>query len=89
MCLAFPKPDQRESRGESIAAVVEISNTTIYHMGDFKFISAQMGQRYAEVVSAWYPDDRSTERNQMSDFLVDTDQVMCALRNVAPEVFSQ
>ena len=71
------------------AAVVEISNTTIHHMGDFKFIAAQMGQRHAEVVSGWYPDERSTEPDQKSDYLVDTNQVMRALQDVAPEVFSQ
>ena len=78
--LMFAPPD---------AAVVEISNTTIYHMGDFKFIAAQMRQRYAEVVSGWYPDDRSTELDQKSDYLVDADQVMRALQDVAPEVFSR
>ncbi|MFH1044886.1 MAG: glycosyltransferase family 61 protein, partial [Pseudomonadota bacterium] len=71
------------------AAVVEISNTTIYHMGDFKFISAQMGHRYAEVVSGWYPEDRSTALGQKSDYLVDAGQVMLALQDVAPEVFTQ
>lgn len=71
------------------AAVVEISNTTIYHMADFKFISAQMGQRYAEVVSGWYPENHSTVLDQRSDYLVDAKQVMLALQDVAPGIFSR
>jgi capsular polysaccharide biosynthesis protein len=61
------------------AAVVEMTNTKIVHMGDFRMIAEQMGQRYFEVLSDRYPDHQppsAVHAMQRHDFFVDVDNVM-------------
>lgn len=71
------------------AAVVEITNARIHHMNDVRFISAQMGQRYTEVVSGWFPDTQPAGEHQVLryNYYVETRDVIEALREVAHEVF--
>jgi hypothetical protein len=64
------------------AAVVEITNTKIVHMGDFRMIAEQMGQRYFEILSDWYPDQQppgAVNAMQRHDFFVKLDSVMTAV----------
>jgi len=65
------------------AAVVEITNTKIRHMGDFREITQQMGQRYIEVVSGWFPDHQRHEVSheiQRHDYLINVDDAIQAIR---------
>lgn len=65
------------------AVVVEITNTKICHMGDFRSIAEQLGQRYIEVVSGHYPQRQRpeiAELVQRHDYLVHVDDVREAVR---------
>lgn len=71
------------------ARVVEITNTRVRHMNDFRIMTAQMGMRYAEVVSAWYaesPPGSPAQNPQHQDYLVNVDDVVAAVLDVAPEL---
>jgi capsular polysaccharide biosynthesis protein len=64
------------------AAVIEISNTRIRAMRDFRSIAQHMNQRYVEVVSGWYPSEQRpavAAEAQKHDFLVDPEHVLEAL----------
>ena len=64
------------------ASVVEITNSKISHMGDFKSIAFHMQQRYSDVVSAWYPEsqpDAVAGEQQKFDYLVNVDDVLAAV----------
>ena len=65
------------------AAVLEITNTKIHRMNDFRLIASQMGQTHAEVVSDSYPPNQRTEvldEIQRHDFFVDIPTVMNRLQ---------
>jgi capsular polysaccharide biosynthesis protein len=71
------------------AIVVEITNTKIVHMGDFRMIAEQMRQRYFEVLSDWYPDHQppsAINAMQRHDFFVKLDSVMTAVHQALDEV---
>ena len=64
------------------ATVVEITNTTIRHMGDFRSIAFHMNQRHIEIVSGWYPTqqrDTLQDEVQKFDYLVSVDDVVTAV----------
>jgi capsular polysaccharide biosynthesis protein len=70
------------------AIVVEITNTRIVHMGDFRMIAEQMGQRYFEVLSDLYPDQQpasAVNAMQRHDFSVKLDSVMTAVHQALDE----
>jgi hypothetical protein len=51
-------------------------------MGDFRMIAEQMGQRYFEVLSDWYPAQQppsAVNAMQRHDFFVKLDSVMAAV----------
>lgn len=64
------------------AAVVEITNTEIRHMGDFRSIAHHMNQRYIEVVSGWFPDAQPNavkDEVQKFDYFVNIGDVLAAI----------
>lgn len=60
------------------ATVVEITNTKIRHMGDFRSIAFHMNQRHIEIVSGWYPN-QATEKGQHADYSVSVEDVVTAV----------
>jgi capsular polysaccharide biosynthesis protein len=69
--------------------VVEITNTRVRHMKDFRIITAQMGMHYTEVVSAWYADSREEaplQNPQHRDYSVNVGDVVAAVLEIAPEL---
>jgi glycosyl transferase family 61 len=64
------------------ATVVEITNTKIRHMGDFRSIAFHMNQRHIEIVSGWYPEpeaDTAIDKGQHADYLVSVEDVVTAV----------
>jgi capsular polysaccharide biosynthesis protein len=64
------------------ATVVEITNTKIRHMRDFRSIAFHMNQRHIEVVSGSYPvrqPDRVLREVQKFDYFTNVDDVLAAV----------
>ena len=62
------------------ATVVEITNTKIRHMGDFRSIAFHMNQRHVEIVSGWYPQEAPwIDKGQHADYLVSVEDVVTAV----------
>ena len=57
------------------AIVVEITNTKIRHMGDFRSIAFHMNQRHIEIVSGWYPNP-GIDKGQHADYSVSVEDVV-------------
>lgn len=71
------------------ARVVEITNTRVRHMQDFRIIAAQTGMRYTEVVSAWYAEprvDAPSQNPQHRDYFANVGDVVAAILEIAPEL---
>lgn len=67
------------------AMVVEITNTKIHHMDDFRSIAAHMGQIHCDVVSDDYPDVQPNDvltEPQKHNFSVSVEDVLDALEKV-------
>ena len=58
------------------AAVVEITNTKLYPHDDFRCIAAEMGQKFFDIVSDWYPDVQRSEYYFKHDYYVDVSAVL-------------
>jgi len=63
------------------ATVVEITNTKVAHMLDFRAIAEQLNQRYIDIVSGWFPDSQDPALGQQADYLVDVEDVVLALQD--------
>jgi hypothetical protein len=72
----------------SRAVVVEITNTKIHHMNDFRFISTQRGQRHEDVVSNWFSTHQTIGQyqQQLLDYCVDTAEVVETVERLAHDV---
>jgi capsular polysaccharide biosynthesis protein len=64
------------------AAVLEITNTHLRHMGENRAICQQLGLRYAEVVSADYPAKQTAASPAYYDYYADIDAVVRALDGI-------
>ena len=61
-------------------AVVEITNTNLRHMGEFRSICNQMGMRYVEILSDQYATNQSERFAPYHDYYVDLQVVAASLR---------
>ena len=64
------------------ASIIEISNTNLRHMGDFRVICRDMGMRHTEIVSNRFAREQSTTFPPDFDYYVDTEAVTGAVRSL-------
>jgi hypothetical protein len=64
------------------AAVLEITNTHLRHMGENRAICQQLGLRYADVVSSSYPAAQTAASPAYYDYYADTGAVVRALDGI-------
>ena len=71
------------------AQVVEINSAFKSHIRDFPFLAKLAGIGFTSVVSDDYDFSRSEPYQADTDFRVDVDEVMAALRRLAPALFGK
>ena len=68
--------------------VVEINSTYKSHIPDFTFLARIAGLDFVSVISEDYDFTRQEKYWPDSDFRIDVDEVLAALRRIKPEIFS-
>ena len=64
------------------ASIIEISNTNLHHMGDFRIMCRDMGMRHTEIVSKHFASEQHTTFPPDFDYYVDTSAVIGAVRSL-------